>query len=46
VGIDEATALVGPPWQVIGVGEVAIYHGEKPALFKDGQSVDIEIGRE
>jgi cyanophycinase len=46
VGIDEATALVGPPWQVIGAGEVAIYHGEKPALFKDGQSVDIEIGRE
>jgi cyanophycinase len=45
VGIDEATALVGPPWQVIGAGEVAIYHGEKPTLFKDGQSVDIEIGR-
>jgi cyanophycinase len=41
VGIDEATALVGPPWQVLGPGEVTVYHGKKPAIFKDGQNVPL-----
>jgi len=48
VGIDEATALVGPPWQVLGPGEVTVYRGKKPAIFKDGQNVplpDQETGR-
>jgi hypothetical protein len=41
VGIDEATALVGPPWQVLGPGQVTVYRGKKPAIFKDGQNVPI-----
>ncbi len=39
VGIDEATALVGPPWQVLGEGRVAVYRGEHPSFFEDGQTV-------
>ncbi len=39
VGIDEATALVGPPWQVLGIGQVAIYDHEKPKLFQSGERV-------
>lgn len=39
VGIDEATALVGPPWQVLGIGEVAIYDHEKPKRFQSGERV-------
>jgi hypothetical protein len=41
VGIDEATALVGPPWQVLGPGKVTVYRGKKPAVFKDGQNVPL-----
>jgi len=41
VGIDEATALVGPPWQVLGPGQVTVYRGKKPAIFKDGQTVPL-----
>ncbi len=43
VGIDEATALVGPPWQVLGTGEVAVYDGDHPSIFKDGQIVPISV---
>jgi cyanophycinase len=43
VGIDEATALAGPPWQVLGPGEVAVYDGDHPAIFKDGQSVPLSL---
>ena len=43
VGIDEATALAGPPWQVLGPGEVAVYDGEHPSIFKDGQSVPLSL---
>jgi cyanophycinase-like exopeptidase len=43
MGIDEATALFGPPWQVVGIGEVALYragHGSPtPQVFKPGQEV-------
>jgi cyanophycinase len=41
VGIDEATALVGPPWQVLGPGQVTVYRGKTPAIFEDGQNVPI-----
>jgi cyanophycinase len=41
VGIDEATALLGPLWQVIGPGEVAVYKNAKPEIFTNGQSVDL-----
>jgi cyanophycinase len=41
VGIDEATALVGPPWQVLGPRQVTVYRGKKPAIFKEGQNVPL-----
>ena len=44
LGIDEATALVGPPWQVLGAGQVTVYRGKKLAAFKDGQDVPLPEG--
>jgi cyanophycinase len=41
VGIDEATALAGPPWQVLGFGEVTVYRGDRPLIFKAEQSVPL-----
>jgi hypothetical protein len=41
VGIDEATALAGPPWQVLGPGEVTVYRGDRPLIFKAEQSVPL-----
>lgn len=41
VGIDEATALLGPPWQVIGPGKVALYKTAKPEIYTHGQFVDL-----
>lgn len=41
VGIDEATAILGPPWQVIGRGKVSVYRAEKPEIFTPGQSVNL-----
>jgi cyanophycinase len=42
-GIDEATALAGPPWQVLGVGEVFLYRAGQisptPHVFTGGQEV-------
>ncbi|MCX5910920.1 MAG: Type 1 glutamine amidotransferase-like domain-containing protein [Deltaproteobacteria bacterium] len=42
-GIDEATALAGPPWQVLGIGEVVLYRAGQisptPHVFKRGQEV-------
>ncbi len=32
-GIDEATALVGPPWQVLGTGKVTLYPGSGSPPF-------------
>jgi len=43
VGIDEATALAGPPWQVLGPGEITVYDGDRPSIFKDGQSVPLSL---
>ena len=39
VGIDEATALLGPPWEVLGPGQVVLYRGEEKMHFTDGQAV-------
>jgi cyanophycinase-like exopeptidase len=41
VGIDEATVLLGPPWQVIGPGKVALYKSANPEFFTAGQPVDL-----
>ncbi len=41
LGIDEATALVWPPGQVIGAGEVVLYAGRKKTGFAHGQSVPL-----
>ena len=41
VGIDEATALAGPPWQVLGPGEVTVYRGEKPLVFREGETLPL-----
>ena len=42
-GIDEATALAGPPWRVFGVGKVTLYPGKGSSLpaptFTHGQEV-------
>lgn len=42
VGIDEATALLGPSWQVIGPGKVAIYKTAKPEIYTNAQLVDLK----
>lgn len=43
LGIDEATALAGPPWRVLGVGEVTLYKATlsslSPSVFVPGQDV-------
>jgi cyanophycinase len=41
VGIDESTALLGPPWQVLGASQVVLYHGQARAIFTDGQTVPL-----
>jgi cyanophycinase len=42
VGIDEATALVGPPWQVAGSGQVLVYGRNGPRIYAQGQSIPPE----
>jgi len=44
VGIDEATALVGPPWEAVGMGKVVIYGPDKPTVFTQGQLVNLASG--
>jgi len=44
VGIDEATALVGPPWKAVGMGKVVIYGPDQPAVFTQGQPVNLAPG--
>jgi len=39
VGIDDSTALLGPPWQVLGPGQVVLYSGQGKAIFTEGQIV-------
>ena len=41
VGIDESTALLGPPWQVIGWDQVVLYSDQGKAIFTDGQIVPL-----
>jgi cyanophycinase-like exopeptidase len=42
VGIDESTALLGPPWQVLGSGQVVLYSGQGKAIFTDGRAVPLQ----
>jgi cyanophycinase len=44
VGIDEATALVGPPWEVVGQGTFVVYESDKPAVFRHGDPVTLALG--
>jgi len=43
VGIDEATALAGPPWKVLGEGEVVLYRENKKEIFRNGQTLQLEL---
>ena len=40
IGVDESTALVGPPWEVLGGGEVVVYEGRRPRHYRNGQGVE------
>jgi cyanophycinase len=46
VGIDEATALVGPPWEVVGQGTIVVYEPDKAAVFRQGETVNLDPGME
>lgn len=46
VGIDEATALVGPPWEAAGMGKVVIYGTDQPAAFTQGQPLKLASGKD
>lgn len=46
VGIDEATALVGPPWEAAGMGKVVIYGPDQAAVFTQGQPIRLAPGLE
>jgi cyanophycinase len=41
VGIDEATALVGPPWEVAGKGNVAVYESNGTRVYTPAQAVNL-----
>lgn len=41
IGLDEATALVGPPWQAVGRGAVSLYREDQAETFPAGQLVDL-----
>jgi cyanophycinase len=41
IGIDETTALLGPPWEVIGPGEIAVYKSDSPEFFTQGRLVEL-----
>jgi cyanophycinase len=43
VGIDEATALAGPPWKVLGEGEVVLYREGEKEVFRNGQALALEV---
>jgi cyanophycinase len=40
-GIDEATALMGPPWEVSGPGRVVVYGPQGPRSYGHGQRVEL-----
>lgn len=43
IGIDEATALAGLDgrWQVLGSGQVVVYHNGTTSVYTNGQSLDL-----
>jgi cyanophycinase len=43
VGIDEATALAGPSWKVIGEGKAVLYRGNKKEIFRSGQTIPVDF---
>jgi cyanophycinase len=46
VGIDEATALAGPPWEVTGRGNVVVYERNEAVVFRHGEAVNLAPGME
>ena len=44
VGIDEATALVGPPWEAVGPGHVVVYEPEETRIYTHAQPVSLVTG--
>ena len=46
VGIDEATALVGPPWRVAGKGNVVVYETNGTKVYAHAQPVKLVTGME
>ncbi len=42
IGIDEATGLLGPPWEVIGAERIAVYSRDTPQFFTQGQFLEEE----
>jgi cyanophycinase len=46
VGIDEASALVGVPWEAVGMGKVVIYGSDQKTIYTQGQPVDLAPGME
>jgi cyanophycinase len=49
LGIDEATALAGPPWRVLGIGSATLYQAEpspsSPSVFVHGQEAIFNLVR-
>ena len=41
IGMDEATALLGPPWEVMGPGKIAVYKSNSPEFFTQGRLVEL-----
>jgi cyanophycinase len=46
VGIDEATALMGPPWEMVGPGEVTVYEPKGTKIYTHAQRVNLVTGME
>ncbi len=41
IGIDEATAIFGPPWKVIGAGQAVLYLDQGTSVFTEGQIIPL-----
>jgi cyanophycinase len=46
VGIDEATALVVPSWEVVGQGQVVVYEPKGTKIYTHAQRVNLVTGME
>ena len=44
VGIDEATALLGPPWKAVGEGKVVVYEPHRVTVFTHGELINLASG--